>query len=70
MIRVLCATNECTHLAAQLAAVTAERDELVRQVAAMARHLEAERQGKEFYEGLFREATTAPTTHAGAKNRG
>ena len=62
MIRVFCSTNTCTlqraqlhhaaqreaTLRAQLAAVTAERD-------ALAASLEAERTGKAFYEGLFRE---------------
>ena len=62
MARFLCSTNTCTvqaaqlchaaqqaaTLAAQLAAVTAERD-------ALAASLEAERTGKAFYEGLFRD---------------
>ena len=64
MIRVFCTTNTCTlqraqlhhaaqreaTLRAQLAAVTAERDEL-------AAALESERTGKAFYEGLFKEGT-------------
>ena len=61
-MRVFCSTGRCTvqaaqlchaaqreaTLTAQLAAVTAERD-------ALAASLEAERTGKAFYEGLFRE---------------
>ena len=60
MIRVFCSTNTCTMQAAQLchaaqqaatlAAVTAERD-------ALAAALEAEREGKQFYEQLFSERT-------------
>ena len=64
MIRVFCSTNTCTlqraqlhhaaqreaTLRAQLAAVTAERD-------ALAAALEAEREGKQFYEQLFSERT-------------
>ena len=63
-MRVFCSTNTCTlqaaqlhhaaqreaALRAQLAAVTAERDEL-------AAALEAEREGKQFYEQLFSERT-------------
>ena len=42
------AAQQAATLAAQLAAVTAERD-------ALAAALEAERTGKQFYEGLFKE---------------
>lgn len=63
-MRVFCSTNTCTlqraqlhhaaqreaTLRAQLAAVTAERD-------ALAAALEAEREGKQFYEQLFSERT-------------
>ena len=63
-MRVFCSTGRCTvqaaqlchaaqreaALRAQLAAVTAERDEL-------AAALEAEREGKQFYEQLFSERT-------------
>jgi len=63
-MRVFCSTGRCTvqaaqlhhaaqreaTLRAQLAAVTAERD-------ALAAALEAEREGKQFYEQLFSERT-------------
>ena len=63
MIRVICATNECTTLAAELAAVRAECDNLARQ-------LVKEREGKAFYEALYREASAAHGTARSAHRTG
>ena len=63
MIRVICATNECTTLAAELAAVRAECD-------ALARALVEARDGKAFYEALYREATNAQGMARSARRKG
>ena len=63
MIRILCATNECTTLAAELAAVRAECD-------ALARALVKARDGKAFYEALYREATNAQGMARSAHRKG
>ena len=77
VMRLLCATNHCTHQAAQLchaaqtiatlhaqvAALTAERDGLALQLAQARRERDAAKESAEFYLDLF--CTTKETQHGG-----